>query len=152
MVLYGGAYVHGFHCSCSRFEGEGFYQKISETSGMFTISMTLFMIPTRNTPDLKGPRSERSMRRILQGCFPIPITIKKIIHEYLLHTMIHDIIGNKYGLFLDLMAYSIVCENNAGQYYPDYAYNHPLFTEDMRIYSDSTVSDFLHSVTVDDSV
>lgn len=80
------------------------------------------------------------------------IVIKKIIHEYLLHTMIHDIIGNKYGLFLDLMAYSIVCENNAGQYYPDYAYNHPLFTEDMRIYSDSTVSDFLHSVTVDDSV
>ena len=77
------------------------------------------------------------------------IVIKKIIHEYLLHTMIHDIIGNKYGLFLDLMAYSIVCENNAGQYYPDYAYNHPLFTEDMRIYSDSTVSDFLHSVTVD---
>ncbi len=80
------------------------------------------------------------------------LVIKKIMHEYLLQPMIHDIIGRKYGLFLDLMAYTIICENNAGQYYPDYAYNHPLFTEDMKIYSDSTVSDFLQSITVNDSV
>ena len=80
------------------------------------------------------------------------IVIKKIIHEYLLQPMIHDIIGDKYGLFLDLMAYTIVCENNAGQYYPDYAYNHPLFTEDMKMYSDATVSDFLRSITPDDIV
>lgn len=25
-----------------------------------------------------------------------------------------------------------VTGNNAGQYYPDYAYNHPLFTNDMK--------------------
>lgn len=31
---------------------------------------------------------------------------------------------------------------NAAQYYPIYAYNHPLFTPDMRIYSDPTISDF----------
>ncbi len=37
-------------------------------------------------------------------------------------------------------------ENNAGQYYPNYAYNHPLFTEKMRIYSNSKVSDFLNSL------
>ena len=53
------------------------------------------------------------------------------------------------GLFLDLAAYSIICENNAGQYYPDYAYNHPLFTEKMHVYSDTKVSDFLGSVTDD---
>ncbi len=29
--------------------------------------------------------------------------------------------------------------------------NHPLFTQDMKIYSDSTVSDFLHSITQDQS-
>ncbi len=44
------------------------------------------------------------------------------------------------GLVLDLAAYSIISENNAGQYYPDYAYNHPLFTDGMYIYSDSKVS------------
>ncbi len=43
----------------------------------------------------------------------------------------------------------IVSEDNAGQYYPDYARCHPLFIQDMRILSDSTVSRFLPSVTRD---
>ena len=78
--------------------------------------------------------------------------IRKVIEEYGLHDMLERIIGEDSGLFLDLVAYSIITENNAGQYYPDYAYNHPLFTEDMRIYSDSKVSTFLNSMTVDQSV
>ena len=40
------------------------------------------------------------------------------------------------GLFLDLASYYLTTENNAGQYYPDYAYNHPLFTPEYKIYSD----------------
>lgn len=55
--------------------------------------------------------------------------IRKIIAEYHLDEMIGRLIGKDAGLFLDLAAYSIVTENNAGQYYPDYAYNHPLFTD-----------------------
>ena len=102
-------------------------------------------------PDEQLPELSSSVR---SSCLKVGsyIVISKIIHEYLLQPVIHEIIGKKYGLFLDLMAYVIVCENNAGQYYPDYAYNHPLFTEDMKIYSDSSISDFLHSITVDDSV
>ena len=38
---------------------------------------------------------------------------------------------------LDLACYSIIEENNAGQYYPDYAYEHVFFTPDMKIYIDS---------------
>ncbi len=53
------------------------------------------------------------------------------------------------GLILDLAAYSIITENNAAQYYPDYAYNHPLFTPNMRTYSDSTISDFLRDLSED---
>ena len=71
------------------------------------------------------------------------IAIKSIIDQYGLLPIIEDIVGKDAGLFLDLAAYSIVSENNAGQYYPDYAYCHPLFTQNMRIYSDSKVSDFL---------
>ena len=52
-------------------------------------------------------------------------------------------------LMLDLAAYSIITENNAAQYYPDYAYNHPLFTPDMKCYSDATVSDLLKSIKED---
>ena len=53
---------------------------------------------------------------------------------------------------MDLAAYSIINEDNAGQYYPDYAYNHALFTNDMKIYSDSKVSGFLNDVTVDQRI
>ncbi len=55
-------------------------------------------------------------------------------------------------MFLDLAAYTIITENNAGQYYPDYAYNHPLFTQGMRVCSDSKVSDFLNTMTEDQSI
>lgn len=78
--------------------------------------------------------------------------IKKIIEDYKLDEMMKRIIGRDSGLFLDLAAYSIVTENNAGQYYPDYGYNHPLFTDKMRIYSDSKVSDFITSITSDQSI
>ena len=79
------------------------------------------------------------------------LVIRKIIHEYKLDEMAVRIIGKHAGLFLDLAAYSIIMENNAGQYYPDYAYNHPLFTEHMRVYSDSTVSRFINELTGEQS-
>ncbi len=81
------------------------------------------------------------------------LVIRKIMEEYKLPEILSDYWDDRgVGLFLDLAAYSIICENNAGQYYPDYAYNHPLFTQDMKIYSDSTVSRFLASVSDDDRV
>ena len=88
------------------------------------------------------------------GCMHIGayLVIRKIISDYQLDEMIARIIGKDAGLFLDLAAYSIITEDNAGQYYPDYAYNHALFTNDMRIYSDSKVSDFLNDITVDQRI
>jgi len=80
------------------------------------------------------------------------LIIRKIMEEYNLPEILSDIWDNQgVGLFLDLAAYAIIVKN-AGQYYPDYAYNHPLMTEGMKIYSDSTVSRFLASVTSDDKV
>lgn len=88
------------------------------------------------------------------GCihFGAYVVIRKIISEYKLDEMISRIIGADAGLFLDLATYSIITEDNAGQYYPDYAYNHALFTDNMRIYSDSKVSDFLQDVTIDQRI
>lgn len=88
------------------------------------------------------------------GCLHIGayIVIRKIISDYHLDEMLARIIGNDAGLFLDLAAYSIITEDNAGQYYPDYAYNHALFTNDMKMFSDSKVSDFLRKVTVDQRI
>ena len=88
------------------------------------------------------------------GCLHIGsfLVIRKIISDYRLDEMMARIIGKDAGLFLDLAAYSIVTEDNAGQYYPDYAYDHALFTDDMKIYSDSTVSTFLRDVTIDQRI
>ena len=92
--------------------------------------------------------------RIRSGCLHVGVffAIRKIISDYKLDEMITRIIGQDAGLFLDLAAYSIITEDNAGQYYPDYAYNHALFTDDMKVYSDSKVSDFLKDVTVDQRI
>lgn len=54
--------------------------------------------------------------------------LRKIIEEYRLPGMLEKYLGKRdTGLFLDLAAYSIISENNAAQYYPDYAYNHGKF-------------------------
>ena len=65
--------------------------------------------------------------------------LRKIMNEYFEE--------KDMDLFLDLVEYSIIAENNCGQYFQDYAYNYPLFTEGMQIYSGSKVSDFFSSIT-----
>ena len=78
--------------------------------------------------------------------------IRKVISEYKLKEMLFKRFGDDTGLLLDLAAYMIVDEENAGQYYPDFAFCHPLFSEGMRIFSDSKVSRFLNSVTKDQTI
>ena len=104
-------------------------------------------------PNVELPNSDFRANRsscLRAGAF---IVIRKIIMDYKLDEILKTYFDERdLGLFLDLAAYTIVAEDNAGQYYPDYAYSHPLFTKEMRLYSDSTVSDFLASVTADQSV
>lgn len=82
------------------------------------------------------------------------LVIQKLIMESMIDRIVNGIYDDDRGagLFLDLASYYLVTENNAGQYYPDYAYNHPLFTADNKIYSDSTVSKFISEISVEDSV
>lgn len=81
------------------------------------------------------------------------IVIKKMLENFHIPEMLDEYFNPKdAGLFLDLVAYSIICESNAGQYYPDFAYNHPLFTPNMHIYSDAKVSRLLSSISADQSV
>lgn len=114
------------------------------------------MIPNTNFlkffPEAELPEELPSSSR--SSCLKIGahLVIRKIIGYYKLDEMIERIVGKGAGLFLDLAAYAIVTENNAGQYYPDYAYCHPLFTEQMKVYSDSKISRFLREVKRDDSI
>ena len=110
-----------------------------------------FMKPNQNflkySPDAELPESKNRTSR--SSCLRVGtyFVLRKIIEE----CSLNDILGKYFrsrdiGLFLDLAVYSIIAENNAAQYYPDYAFNHPLFTEDMKIYSDSTLSEFFRSI------
>lgn len=113
---------------------------------MYPNTNFLKFFPSEELPETKGGARRSGCLRI--GTY---LVLRRIIAEYHLDEMIGNIIGKNSGLFLDLAVYSIIAENNAGQYYPDYAFNHPLFTDRMKIYSDSKVSAFINSITGDQS-
>lgn len=105
-------------------------------------------------PDVELPHERERNDR--SSCLHIGTYI--VIQKLIVESMVDRIVGDIYkdergkGLFLDLASYYLITENNVGQYYPDYAYNHPLFTPDNKIYSDSTVSKFISQISVEDSV
>lgn len=104
-------------------------------------------------PDVEFPDGKERTSR--SSCLKVGsyIVVRKIMNNYGIPEMLGQYFEEKdLGLFLDLATYSIISENNAAQYYPDYAYNHPLFTEEMKIYSDSKVSEFIHSITREQSI
>jgi len=113
-----------------------------EEDFMYPNANFLKYFPHVQLPDVKGYVFRSGCLRI--GAY---LVIRKLIAAYRLDEVLEQLLGKESGLFLDLAAYTIVTEGNAGQYYPDYAYNHPLLTSDMRVYSDSKVSDFLHTIS-----
>ena len=74
------------------------------------------------------------------------VVIQYVLNEYKLPKLLEKWFRADCGLLMDLVSYLIVDEDNAGQHYPDYAFCHPLFSDGMRIYSDSKVSRFFSSV------
>lgn len=99
--------------------------------------------PDEDIPEVNDRTKRSSCLRI--GAW---LVIRKIIREYKFTEILEKYIDKKdLDLVLDLAAYSIISEDNENQYYPDFSYNHPLFSSNMRIYSDSKVSDLLQSMT-----
>lgn len=77
------------------------------------------------------------------------VIIKKVLEEYKLPAMLEKHLGQDCGLFLDLASFMIIDEENVGMHYPDFAFCHPLFSENMKIYSDVKVSRLLNSIDKD---
>lgn len=118
-----------------------------EPTMMYPNPNFLAYFPDAELPSGQGRGDRSSCLRI--GTF---LVIEKLMMESMVGKIIRSIYNDDRGtgLFLDLVSYYLVTENNAGQYYPDYAYNHPLFTPEYKIYSDSTVSTFISRISVDD--
>ena len=93
-------------------------------------------------PDVEVPEERADAGRSSALKAGTYMVINKVVKELGLAEKLETAFGiRNSGLILDLAAYSVITENNAAQYYSDYAYNHPLFTPNMRAYSDSTISD-----------
>ena len=87
-------------------------------------------------PEVEVPEESDTVRSscLKAGTYMV---MSKTVKDMGLDTKLEDIFGVKVaGMLLDFASYSIITEGNAAQYYPDYAYNHPLFTPEMKIYSD----------------
>ena len=101
-------------------------------------------------PEVQTPEDRADFGRssaLKAGAYMV---IEKVVKDLGLDEKLKTVFGARNsGLILDLAAYSIITENNAAQYYPDYAYQHPLFTPNMKAYSDSTISDFLRDLSED---
>lgn len=119
----------------------------SDTSLMFPNEKFQVYFPDADITE-ELPLAYRSCCLRIGSC----IIIQKALDEYKLIPMLRKRFGNDAGLMLDLVSYLIVEEENAGQYYPDYAFTHPLLTEKMTIYSDSKVSRLLGSITKDQCI
>ncbi len=112
-----------------------------------------FMIPNDNYfelfPQTEQPEQSSETRR--SCCLKLGpyLVIKKVLEYFNLKPMLEPWFNQDTGLLLDLASYFIINEDNATQYFPEYAYCHPLFTEGMQIKSDSKVSRFFSHVTKD---
>jgi len=114
----------------------------SDASLMFPNEKFQDYFPDAEIPD-ELPYAYRSCCLKIGTC----VIIRKVLSEYKLVPMLQKRFGDDAGLMLDLVSYLIVEEDNAGQYYPDFAFTHPLLTDKMTIYSDSKVSRLLASIT-----
>ena len=120
---------------------------VEDPSVMFPNEKFQIYFPDTQIPE-ELPFAYRSCCLKLGSC----VIIRKVLDEYKLAPMLRKRFGDDTGLILDLVSYLIVEEENAGQYYPDYAFTHPLHTEKMTIYSDSKVSRLLSSITKDQCI
>ena len=102
-------------------------------------------------PDVKIEKEDEESNRsqcLRVGAYSL---IKNMFDETKLNDIINPLFKDKGGLIKDLVSYEIIDESNVMQHFEDYEYNHPLFNENMHIYSDSSISDLLSkNITPDD--
>ena len=108
------------------------------------------MLPNTNFlkyfPNTKLPeqysRSERSNCLKLGGF----LIVRKVFEELKLSEVLGDSMDPGFrGLFLDAVAFTILGEARPGERYRDYAYCHPLFTQDMQIFTEQELTEALSS-------
>lgn len=101
-------------------------------------------------PDVELPMEKKDINPKRSCCLQAGTWY--VIRHILLESGVDDLLKKYFkpsvvGLIEDFCAYSITEASNVAQHYPDYAYCHPLFTKNMKIYSDSSLSNLWGSMT-----
>jgi hypothetical protein len=125
-------------------------QDLDDASRMFPNEQYCGHFPSEsaeNTPEFSGSRSSC----LHAGTHAV---VRRFLGKYRILDWLQGRFGPKNGgLVMDLAIYLVITEGNTAQHYPDYAYRHPLFTPDMRIYSDSKISSLLKdTISRDDAI
>lgn len=100
-------------------------------------------------PDAPMPEERPTSNRSCALRIGSYVVISKVLQEYKLPELLEKQLGRDCGLFLDLVSFMLVDEENVGLHYPDFAFCHPLFSENMKIFSDVKVSRTLNSISKD---
>jgi transposase len=113
------------------------------------------LVPNENFakffPDLM-PGAETRARTSFTLRAGVYFVLARLVETSGVSEILVDVFGkDAAGLVMDLAVYSIVTEGNAAQYYPDYTFNHPVFTVGMERCGDSKVSDFFRSITEEET-
>ena len=116
---------------------------------------------SKNDPDMMQPNEnylkyfsgtdllDESLSADRSSCLRIGscILFEQIMHESGISKLLRQQVGTaNLALLMDLVAYSLIYENSAGQHFSDYAYQHPSAGREMHVYSDQEIALFLKSL------
>lgn len=104
---------------------------------------------TEYFPDAPMPEERSEAYRSCALRIGSYIVLQKVLQEFKIPMMLDKYLEDNCGLFLDLVSFMLIDEENVGMHYPDFAFCHPLFSKNMRIYSDVKVSRLLNSIDKD---
>lgn len=103
------------------------------TIGKTTDGDSRMMVPNSNFstyfPEVEVPEEKSGPSR--SSCVKVGanVMVNSVVKELGLREVLEGQFQKKdAGLVLDLAAYSVITEGNAGQHYPAYTYSHPLLT------------------------
>lgn len=116
---------------------------------------------SKNDPDMMQPNDnylkyfsgtdllDESLSADRSSCLRIGscILFEHILRESGIFELLRQRVGTAdLALLMDLVAYTLISENNAGQHFSDYAYQHPSAGREMHVYSDQEIAVFLKSL------
>ena len=116
----------------------------ADRSRMLPNEQFLKLFPHEQPVDLPLP-TKRSFNQKVGAFF----VLEKVIKDLNLDELMLTVFGENGWLYLDLVLYFILFESSTSTHFEKYAFDHPLLSPKMHVYSDSTLSRRIAAITDD---